>query len=333
MPLKDHSIKIKQLRKSRFTRSFFPDFNFSKSSIPSDEQFTLALESSILDTPADSSTEKVTDTLLDCQEADLYANYNSSQEDSFIPMAHNEKKWKQKMLPIIELITKKPKISNPDEISDVYKSDSESISIFPIKMIAGSITTESSNTDSNTTSSSTSESSNTHSNLPVSSNKESSSLSSITTELSKTGSNTTSSSSPESSTLTANVYSDPNDKIQTEGTPLQENHVSQQIIVPIDETVSDSNEEKEYEVEKIVAKKTDLDDREQDLFEVIWLGYPGQNTWQTRAQLKKAKYMVACFEHPEKVGQLTDRESKFYGAGKKQVVKKVILNFKCDNKI
>ncbi len=82
LPLKDHYIKIKQLRKSRYTRSFHPDFNFSKSSIQSDEQFTLALDSSILDTPAESPTEKVTDTLLDCQEADLYTNYNSSEEDS-----------------------------------------------------------------------------------------------------------------------------------------------------------------------------------------------------------------------------------------------------------
>ncbi len=54
------------------------------------------MESSILDTPADSPTEKVADTLLDCQEADLYTNYNSSEEDSFIPMIYNKKKKETK---------------------------------------------------------------------------------------------------------------------------------------------------------------------------------------------------------------------------------------------
>ena len=137
------------------------------------------------------------------------------------------------------------------------------------------------------------------------------------------------SSTLESFTITENIYSDPNDEIQIEGTSLQENHVSQPIILPFAETDSDSNEEKEYEVEKIVAKQTDIYDREQDLFEVVWLGYPGQNTWQTRGQLKGAKYKVALFEYPEKFNQfketrLTKREIKFYGAQKRQnVFKKV----------
>ena len=89
----------------------------------------------------------------------------------------------------------------------------------------------------------------------------------------------------------------------------------------------------EYDVEKVVAKISDPYNNKNDLFEVVWKGYPGENTWQTREQLKRAKYTVACFEHPEKVSQLTDREVKFYGAGKKQDVKKVILNYKSENKI
>lgn len=98
-------------------------------------------------------------------------------------------------------------------------------------------------------------------------------------------------------------------------------------VQPVNPPRSKKRDDTEYEVEKVVAKIEDRYDRNNDLFEVVWKGYPGQNTWQTRAQLKKAKYTVACFEHPEKVSQLTKRQVKFYGAGKKQRATKVIKNF------
>ena len=85
-----------------------------------------------------------------------------------------------------------------------------------------------------------------------------------------------------------------------------------------------------YRVEKIVSIKRNSKDRWNDLFEVIWEGYPGQNTWQTREDLWSARYKVAVFEHPELFesnNETLSSEIDFYGSGKRQSVKKRVKIF------
>ena len=89
-------------------------------------------------------------------------------------------------------------------------------------------------------------------------------------------------------------------------------------VQPIDTSRSEKEEEEEYDVEKVVAIKPDRYDRSNDLFEVVWEGYPGQNTWQTRAQLFGARYRVAQFEQPEMCSKLTEEQISAYGASKRQ---------------
>ena len=86
-----------------------------------------------------------------------------------------------------------------------------------------------------------------------------------------------------------------------------------------------------YRVEKIVSIKHNSKNQWKDLFEVIWEGYPGQNTWQTREDLWSARYKVAIFEHPELFesdNETLSSEIDFYGSGKRQSVKKRVKFFK-----
>ena len=86
----------------------------------------------------------------------------------------------------------------------------------------------------------------------------------------------------------------------------------------VDPSSNEREEEAEYEVEKVVGIKPDRYDRNNDLFEVVWEGYPGQNTWQTRAQLFGARYRVAQFEHPQMCSRLTERQIQAYGVSQRQ---------------
>lgn len=89
-------------------------------------------------------------------------------------------------------------------------------------------------------------------------------------------------------------------------------------VQPVDPSRSEKEEEEVYDVEKVVAIKPDRYDRNNDLFEVVWEGYPGQNTWQTRAQLFGARYRVAQFEQPDMCSKLTEEQISAYGASKRQ---------------
>jgi hypothetical protein len=82
-----------------------------------------------------------------------------------------------------------------------------------------------------------------------------------------------------------------------------------------------------YRVEKIVNKKS-KSGRERDpndLFEVVWERYPGQNTWQRRCELWGARGAVAMFEYPERFinNEMSTAQERYYGAGSKQSFGKV----------
>jgi hypothetical protein len=65
-----------------------------------------------------------------------------------------------------------------------------------------------------------------------------------------------------------------------------------------------------------------------DLFEVVWESYPGQNTWQRRCELWGARAAVAIFEHPERFinNKMSTAQERYYGTRSKMTLKEVNKN-------